>query len=340
MFSPLLTVPKYPRLRAASLQANNQAGISLIEIMISLVIGLIVIGGIFTLLTSSRISYSVNQDQAYMLDAGRFALHVLNRDLRQAGGYGRSSSGKDITGVLPAVTGDCAVDFYADFDHPVFGFDQETPFGSTCISADNHRDNTDILVVRYANPSEVADDATLANTIYVQGYLSQIQIFVGGNPSAVPTIHPNNNFPLRAHVYYVHNDTEPGDGIPSLRRIALTTGSGGAAKMIDETLASGIENFQVQYGVNNCTGADCGKAINRYVDAGESMAASTALFDAQNIQTVRVWVLARSEGRLSGVDTSGTYSMGGNDIVIANDGFRRQLFSGVFLLRNLSASGG
>lgn len=118
MFSPLLTVPKYPRLRAASLQANNQAGISLIEIMISLVIGLIVIGGIFTLLTSSRISYSVNQDQAYMLDAGRFALHVLNRDLRQAGGYGRSSSGKDITGVLPAVTGDCAVDFYADFDHP------------------------------------------------------------------------------------------------------------------------------------------------------------------------------------------------------------------------------
>jgi type IV pilus assembly protein PilW len=70
-----------------------QLGLTLIELMVSITIGLVVVGAVTYLYIGSRGAYRGNEALARMQDAGRFALDSITRDVRRAGALGCGSLG-------------------------------------------------------------------------------------------------------------------------------------------------------------------------------------------------------------------------------------------------------
>jgi len=79
---------------------NKQSGISLIEFMIALLIGLFLLGGILQMFSASQQTYRIQSNLARLQENGRFALDFLAHDIRTAGYWGcMTSSTGDISGI-------------------------------------------------------------------------------------------------------------------------------------------------------------------------------------------------------------------------------------------------
>jgi type IV pilus assembly protein PilW len=63
-------------------------GFSLIEMMVSIVIGLILVAGIMSIFVSSKVTYTTNEKTARLQENGRTALDFLSHDLRSSGYQG------------------------------------------------------------------------------------------------------------------------------------------------------------------------------------------------------------------------------------------------------------
>ncbi len=66
----------------------SQRGLTLIELMISVTLGLIIVAAMTYLYINSRGAYRTNQGAAQIQDAGRFAVDSISRDVRRAGSLG------------------------------------------------------------------------------------------------------------------------------------------------------------------------------------------------------------------------------------------------------------
>ncbi|RDH45522.1 PilW family protein [Zooshikella ganghwensis] len=64
---------------------NKQSGLSLIELMIALVLGLLLLAGVLQVFLGSSQTYRLTGDLARAQENGRFALDMLARDIRMAG---------------------------------------------------------------------------------------------------------------------------------------------------------------------------------------------------------------------------------------------------------------
>lgn len=64
----------------------GQAGVTLIELMIAMVLGLLLILGLSNVYLAQRQSYRVNENLARMQDNARIAFELMARELREAGG--------------------------------------------------------------------------------------------------------------------------------------------------------------------------------------------------------------------------------------------------------------
>jgi len=71
---------------------NRQAGVTLVELMISLLLGLLIAIGMATLFSQNKRSFYQNEDLARMMEDGRFALQELARDIAMSGFYAELSS--------------------------------------------------------------------------------------------------------------------------------------------------------------------------------------------------------------------------------------------------------
>lgn len=74
--------------RNANKHKLEQQGLSLIELMIAMLVGLILIGGVLSIFISSRQSYGVNNGVARIQENGRFALNFIRKPTRMAGYMG------------------------------------------------------------------------------------------------------------------------------------------------------------------------------------------------------------------------------------------------------------
>jgi type IV pilus assembly protein PilW len=66
----------------------NQAGFSLIEIMIALLIGAFLLGGILQIFIGSKQTYKMQENLSRLQENGRLALNYLSSDIRLAGYWG------------------------------------------------------------------------------------------------------------------------------------------------------------------------------------------------------------------------------------------------------------
>ena len=82
--------------------ARRQAGLSLIELMVSIVIGLFLLAGTISIFISNKQSYYAQDDSSRVQETGRFAMDMILRDIRMAGYFGCMDSMSDVHNVLNA----------------------------------------------------------------------------------------------------------------------------------------------------------------------------------------------------------------------------------------------
>ena len=61
-------------------------GLSLIELMIALLLGLLVVGGAIGIFTSNRRAYNATESLSRVQENARVAFEMMSRDVREAGG--------------------------------------------------------------------------------------------------------------------------------------------------------------------------------------------------------------------------------------------------------------
>jgi len=150
---------------------SSQQGLTLIELMIALTLGLIAIGALVAVFMSSNLNYRQNEALATVQDNARFALDALSRDLAMAGYWGgirpldaainlKVSAAARSAVAKASAAGDCGPASQGANDYWLF--DVRTPvvfrnntLGSssiasdfTCLSTSIFQPNSDVLVIR------------------------------------------------------------------------------------------------------------------------------------------------------------------------------------------------
>lgn len=103
----------------------KQRGFTLVELMVSLVLGLIVIGGVVSVFLSNQQSYRTNQALGEVQDNSRIAFELMARDIRDAGLTGCGNTGR-VANVLKDGPIAGGTDWYANWGNAIIGFDAGT----------------------------------------------------------------------------------------------------------------------------------------------------------------------------------------------------------------------
>jgi type IV pilus assembly protein PilW len=82
--------------------ARGQHGMTLVELMVAMLIGLLIVGGATATLLANRQTYRINDNLARVQEAARVAFELMARDLRGAGGTGCARGIPTMSVLLPA----------------------------------------------------------------------------------------------------------------------------------------------------------------------------------------------------------------------------------------------
>lgn len=365
-------------------------GVSLIEMMIGLAIGSVIIIGTVFVYSQTRNSYTVNETQARLQEAGRYALAIIEPDLQLAGYLGFSNEANDfyylrsgtrtsvidlesndtaLTGTgVPTAINACGTNFVVDLLKSVQGSNGVAGPLASCApptvapnNAGAYVAGTDTLTIRRA----ATEPAAAASATKVQLYLNSIKrtnqsIFVSGTaPGAITTTPPRQVRDLIVRTYYVATNSASRANYPSLWRKSLGTNAGAPA-IIDEEILPGVEDFQIEFGVD--TGDHDGTAgvdpaidkvapigmpdyfngvVSRWVTADNSLLDPTIDGRYAQVVAVRVWLRMRADAPETAFTDNRTYTYAGNGgwnaavDAPAVAGFRRTLMSRTVYLRNV-----
>jgi type IV pilus assembly protein PilW len=322
--------------------SSRESGFTLIEMMIAITIGLGILAGLVGVLAANSNNARTNDRTSELMSNGRYALNSMKQELRQAGFRAYTWAEPTAPGALGTLTNEClaagetAGTFVSNIRQGVWGANNSNPFSASCIPSTSYATGNDVLVVRrVASPPTGCPDGSsppCADTLYFQSSYSTGQVFRGATaPVFADGLTPVASFPVQIYVYYISPFTvseRETPLVPALYRMALQSGG----SMSRELVASGIEHFQVQYG--RLTVAV--PATTQFSDTLTGSSVNTVASDWDNVESVRIWLLARNETAEPGYSNTNSYVMGDQtyDFAAAPDGFRRQLFSTVVQLRN------
>jgi type IV pilus assembly protein PilW len=361
-----------------------QRGVSLVELMVALTIGSLLIVGAITVYSNSRTTFAVNESLARMQDQGRYVMSVLEPDIELAGYYGFTNSPdtlrlvdgaapsvtlatapqlRQVPLVLPAVAPTpapglaasahaCGTNFAVDVLRPVQGSNDDFELGPDATAdcdpfGDGAVAGADTLTLRRASTEAVdaAEDGRLQ--IYASRLRSRTEQRLFADGVAPGAIDDNNAIhDLLVRAYYLSQDSVDRPGQPALRVKTLTR-IGGNPAFLDTEVMPGVEDFQVQFGVD--TGDyDNDGAIDPDADLNgdgipESDGRATryvnpdfADLDRLQVVSVRIWVRLRAEQPEPGFVDARTYTYGDVEYTPAGAerSFRRVLLSRTISLRN------
>ncbi len=317
------------------LRRRRESGFTLIEMMIAITIGLGILAGLVGVLAANSNNSRSNDRTSELMSNGRYALNSMKQELRQAGFRAYTWADPIAPAALGTLTNEClatgeaAGSFISNIRQGIWGANNSNPFSGSCIPNASYATGNDVLVLRRLASSF---ETPVANRLYFQSSYSTGQIFRGATaPVFADGQTPVASFPLQVFVYYISPFTVSASEsplVPALFRVALQSDG----SMSRELVASGIEHLQVQYG--RLTTAT--PPTTQFFDTLAGSSSSTALSEWDNVNSVRIWLLARNETAEPGYLNSNIYVMGDQtyDYSAAPDGFRRQVFTTVVQLRN------
>ena len=305
---------------------RRQAGLSLVELMISLTLGLLLLSGITTLIVLQSSTRDELEKASRQIENGRYAMQLLHDDIQLAGFYGEytppSGTSTYQTPDPCTTTGNMGWSSSTDPTQStvpvaIYGYPGAAADPTTC-GLTSYKPDTAVLVIRRTLTDTLAATAAVAGTTYLQ--VAQC------NTSTTPFVLGTSGFTLRqkdcstaaplrkytVRLYYISTcDVCGSDTIPTLKMVEFVDGV-----QTTRPLVEGIENIQFDFGVDN-TGDG----------APESYLASPLAADWQNVMAVRVNLLARNNETTPGYVDNKSYQLGSVAIPAAADNYKRHVYS-------------
>ena len=333
---------------------KKQRGLSLVEVLVSLVISLFLLGGVVQVYIANKTTYRFTDSISRIQENGRFAMESVVQDLRLAGFWGCATFDPDDTENITNNL-DPASPAYDPLLHD-FG-------GQSAIQGTENDglNGSDSLTLRGAKPNQVnvhppynvttsdninvtATNSIEAGDIVMVSNCQGVDIFqVTGITS--PVADQNG-------IVHVTGSGAPGNhnpgacaGGPAVHCLSQTYGSDAALfamQTVTYTIAAGasgepalwreenganieliegVEEMQLLYGIDD----DGDGYANQYVD-------SVAVADMNDVIAVRLMLLLRSENDFITEDAQ-TYTLNGNTVT-PNDRRMRLVFATTIGLRN------
>ena len=320
-------------------------GFSLVELLVALTISSFIVFGATQVYVDSRNTYVIHETTARLQETARYALSVIEPDVRMAnywglfkGAQGASGSALQTAAASTLVAGmpvSCGNNFAVDATNFLQASNASYPFGCAAFGAGAVA-TADTLTVRRAAVNTSAVPSTTAGPLRICSSRLFGVLFRAATPcAAAPTGRVND---LIVNAYYVDRDSAQAAGTPSLRRKSLNA----TPSFQDDEIVAGVEDMQVQFGID-FTGTS--GVASQYVNAP---AIATLPVTAQ-IVSVRIWLLVRSDTQERGFVDTRTYFYGNRTagtttslaiVADANKGyrpadtFRRLLVSRTIMIRN------
>jgi type IV pilus assembly protein PilW len=371
-------------MRTPTFKARRRTrGMSLVELMVAVGISSSLIAGALFSYAEYRRVYSVSEVLARVQEQARFAMGTIEPDIELAGFYGFTNNPDSIRWVrgsapgtvlataprlrqrpLPPLAGApvpapdldasaqaCGTNFAVDVSIPVQGSNNEfllgpgadancDPYGSGAVAG------SDTLTLRRAATIASAPEAGRLQ-IYASRFSSrtaQLLFADGVVPGPINDDNRVHDFVVRA--YYIARDSVDRRGVPALRVKALSR-NGGVPAFIDNEVMPGVEDLQVQFGIDSGDYDNDG-AVDASVDANgdgvpESDGRATRYvnpdfpgLDRLQVVSVRIWLRVRGDQLEPGFVDDRTYRYADVEYTPAGDerAFRRVLLTRTIALRN------
>jgi type IV pilus assembly protein PilW len=324
--------------------ATLVSGLTLIELLVALVLGVLLSGGIVSAYLGAKRNLFYEDQMARMQENGRYAMRLLSRELMMAGFYGGLPA--SIRPVPLSVGTDCSdMDWALDSTHALDLVNdyagQTEPISLhlnvlTCLDHDSIVLDTDLITLK-----RTAADASLDQGVPPESLSSSavqkwyLRVVSGSRPewvkmSSVDLDDPANAQPslsfweaISRVIFIRAYANDRGDNIPSL---CMETLAGDA--MTARCLVEGVEDLQFEFGIDS----DNDGVPNQYL-------ASPTAAQLHQAVTVRIHLLLRSIGELTGHHDDTAYRLGQKALTPRNDAYLRRVFSSTVLLRNHTAIG-
>jgi type IV pilus assembly protein PilW len=326
---------------------RGDAGMTLVELMVALLIGTFLMIGAVTVFMQSRTTFRMNEAVSRLQENARFVVDALEPDVRMANYFGLTARSSKVQGRATAAdplnpwipqANDCgrnwSVNLMSEVDgtNSAYGWGDCAAFGAAALTSDT-------LIVRRV--AEDFDAVIVPNALYVQSARFQdSQIFLGtaaaggGVPAGYPagTSQPHR---LIVNGYYVSQNSSldtPGNPVPSLRVKTLGVGP----QVVDQEVLPGVENMQVQFGIDtDVLGSPERGTIDRYVNPGDAIL-NPVLNPNTEVLAVRIWLRVRAERPDVGYTDTALYNYADLPAMATplNDRFRRVVVSKTIYLRN------
>ena len=311
---------------------------TLVELLIAMSLSLIVGAAIITVFTNNTRSFREDENMMRMQDDASNALRELAFDITMAGHYASLIAPSAMTGDTTLVVGtDCGpggvpnwiYQTQAAGEHQsLLATDNATGASAnashSCITAAELQPGTDVVSIKRVAGGSTA--VPIAGNVYLRtngtvGLLYR-QPASAAPPVIVPV--PFTEWQYRPRIYFIRNySNAPGDQIPALCRKILT---GAGPSMTTECLAQGIENLQIEYGLD--------ASGNGRPDAFLSNPTQTQM---QTVVSARIFLLARSVESDRRYDDIKTYTLGNAPAYTPADNFHRRVSSITVNIPNIRA---
>jgi type IV pilus assembly protein PilW len=315
----------HPRRRKGSPlgSAKPNSGFSLIELLVALAISIFLFSGALYVFSKTREQYRAIEAVSRIQENARYAMSVLENDLRLAGYWGLHGQ-SDL--VDATSTASASAFCGADFDptavnvqrYLVIGVAGSDPTKPTLElpCALNRAANSEALIIRRSSvdpvPPEIEIDSTVPpvapvlkdNTLYVQDSFVSSLVFKGASVPAPYTSKESNTHVFVTHAYYISAQSQADNNTPALRRISIVPGP----DRLDEEIIPGVESMQIELGID--------QNGDRTVDLYTS---NKALLAGESPLAARITLTLRAQQREQGVGT---------------DNFRRTTLTKTIELRN------
>jgi type IV pilus assembly protein PilW len=333
---------------------RENAGFSLVELMVGMVLGLMLIAGAVSIYLASKRSYVEVEQVAALSENARFAQQLIGDSLRHAGFFGEVPANRvDKDPNLTAVVGDCDSPAAAGaYDLSRLGYAATVDGSGSALGCidDAYVDPNDpllndVLVIKHALTQAYSDGPRIGKDpndpfqndgiIDTPTTLDPQKVYVmtnnvgglifDGNDTA-PSITTGGQIPggtaweYQYEVFYIKDGA-----VPQLARKYLAW-NGTALELETEEVVEGVERLRLLFGYDSDNDGE--------VDNYSNVAAMTASGNWANAQSVEVYMLVRSATEdVQHTDTK-TYRLG--DVTVTPGGNFRRLksFSSVSL-RNL-----
>ncbi len=330
---------------------SRSRGFTLIELMVSMTIGLIILLGMTIMFVNNTKSQTELEKSNRQTEAGRYASQLLSDDIYNAGYYAEFDP-SDLPDVgLPGICDTSLATMRSALPLAVQGLDNSAAQAACLTDA---KPDSDVLLVRrvetcvagQGNCEAQAEggalfQASLCNNSKELGHGDPMKHFSLEASPGLLSAHmrdctellPGTPALVRrfiTHVYYVAKNHKPGDKIPTLMRATLT--GKGAVEYTIEPMAEGIEVMHFEYGMDT------------NLDGAPDMfsPAPVASADWRNVVAVKMHLLSRNTQESISYNDTKVYVMGRTaagdknvlTIATADKHFKRHVFSKMVTIPN------